>query len=170
MNEEMNQKETGSEAKAAKSEKKKELLRAVKFTLFSMSAGLIQIGSFTLFNEVCHWPYWVSYLIALVLSVVWNFTLNRKFTFKSANNVPLAMLKVFGYYLVFTPLSTLLEKYLTETALWNEYLVTVINMFLNFVTEFLFDRFVVFRDSIDTNAAAKEKAGASAAKEEEKKN
>ena len=80
-----------------------------------------------------------------------NFTFNRKFTFKSAANVPIAMMKVFGYYLVFTPLSTLLEKYLTETCGWNEYLVTVINMVINFVTEFLFDRFVVFRDSIDTN-------------------
>lgn len=131
--------------------KKKELMRTVKFTLFSISAGIIQIGTFTLMNELLHWDYWVSYLISLVLSVVWNFTFNRKFTFKSAANVPIAMMKVFGYYLVFTPLSTLLEKYLTETCGWNEYLVTVINMVINFVTEFLFDRFVVFRDSIDTN-------------------
>lgn len=131
--------------------KKNELMRTVKFTLFSISAGIIQIGTFTLMNELLHWDYWVSYLISLVLSVVWNFTFNRKFTFKSATNVPIAMMKVFGYYLVFTPLSTLLEKYLTETCGWNEYLVTVINMVINFVTEFLFDRFVVFRDSIDTN-------------------
>ena len=131
--------------------KKNELMRTVKFTLFSISAGIIQIGTFTLMNELLHWDYWVSYLISLVLSVVWNFTFNRKFTFKSAANVPIAMMKVFGYYLVFTPLSTLLEKYLTETCGWNEYLVTAINMVINFVTEFLFDRFVVFRDSIDTN-------------------
>lgn len=136
------------------SEKKKEFLRGLKFMLFSMSAGLIQMGSFALMNELLHWPYWVSYLIALVLSVLWNFTLNRKFTFKSANNVPKAMLLVAAYYAVFTPLSTLLEKYLTETCGWNEYLVTFINMFINLVTEFLFDRFVVFRDSIDTNNIA----------------
>ena len=105
-----------------------------------------------------HWPYWVSYLIALVLSVIWNFTLNRKFTFKSANNVPKAMLLVALFYCVFTPLSTLLEKYLTDTCGWNDYLVTGINMVINFVTEFLYDRFVVFRDSIDTNdLAMKEK-------------
>lgn len=141
------------------SEKKKEALRGVKFALFSVSAGIIQIGAFTLLNELLHWPYWVSYLIALVLSVIWNFTLNRKFTFKSANNVPKAMLLVAAYYCVFTPLSVLLEKYLTETCGWNEYLVTAINMVLNFVTEFLYDRFVVFRDSIDTNdIAMKEKA------------
>ena len=96
--------------------------------------------------------------IALVLSVIWNFTLNRRFTFRSANNVPVAMLKVAVYYAVFTPLSTLLEKYLTETVGWNEYLVTLINMVLNFVTEYLFDTFVVFRGAIDTNDLAKKEA------------
>ena len=122
----------------------KELLRAVKFALISASAGIIQIGTFTLLNELLHLPYWVSYLIALVLSVVWNFTLNRKYTFKSAANVPIAMLKVAAYYAVFTPLSTWLEHLLTTGAGWNEYLVTAINMLLNFVTEFLYQRFYVF--------------------------
>ena len=135
---------------------KKELIRSVKFLLFSMSAGAIQLGSFTLMNEVWHFPYWVSYLIALVLSVLWNFTLNRKFTFKSANNVPIAMLKVAGYYAVFTPLSTMLEHYLTMSLGWNEYLVTFINMFINLVTEFLFQRFFVFGKSIDSAVKDKE--------------
>ena len=133
----------------------KEWLRALKFTLFSISAGLIEIGSFTLLNEILHLPYWASYLIALVLSVLWNFTLNRKYTFKSASNVPVAMLKVAAFYLVFTPLSTWLEHVLTANLGWNEYLVTGINMVLNFVTEFLYQRFYVFRDSIDTNELAK---------------
>lgn len=140
------------------SQRKKELMRSLKFLLFSISAGVIQILSFTLLNELLHLPYWVSYLIALVLSVIWNFTLNRRFTFRSANNVPVAMLKVAAYYAVFTPLSTLLEKYLTETVGWNEYLVTLLNMALNFVTEYLFDTFVVFRGSIDTNDLAKKAA------------
>ena len=140
------------------SEKRKELIRSLKFLLFSISAGAIQILSFTLLNELLHLPYWVSYLIALVLSVIWNFTLNRRFTFRSANNVPVAMLKVAAYYAVFTPLSTLLEKYLTDTVGWNEYLVTLLNMVLNFVTEYLFDTFVVFRGSIDTNDLAKKAA------------
>jgi len=140
------------------SQRKKELMRSLKFLLFSISAGVIQILSFTLLNELLHLPYWVSYLIALVLSVIWNFTLNRRFTFRSANNVPMAMLKVAAYYAVFTPLSTLLEKYLTETVGWNEYLVTLINMVLNFVTEYLFDTFVVFRGSIDTNDLAQKAA------------
>ena len=130
--------------------KKKEWIRMVKFTLFSVSAGLIEIVSFALLNELLRLPYWMSYLIALVLSVLWNFTLNRKFTFKSAANVPVAMLKVACYYAVFTPLSTLLEHQLAGNLGWNEYLVTAINMILNFVTEFLFQRFVVYRNSVDT--------------------
>lgn len=138
-----------------KKEKKAELLRSVKFTLFSISAGLIQIGSFTLLNELFHLDYWVSYLAALVLSVLWNFTLNRRYTFHSANNVPVAMLKVALFYAVFTPASTWLEHWLTTGCGWNEYLVTAINMVLNFVLEFLYDRFYVFRGSIDTNELAK---------------
>ncbi|MBP5155744.1 MAG: GtrA family protein [Clostridia bacterium] len=138
-----------------KSNGKKELWRAVKFTLFSVSAGIIQIASFTLLNEILHLPYWVSYGIALVLSVVWNFTFNRKFTFKSAANVPVAMLKVLAYYAVFTPLSLQLEYLLADKHGWNEYLVTAINMLLNFVTEFLYQRYFVFGKSIDTNEKEK---------------
>ncbi len=139
-------------------QRKKELMRSLKFLLFSLSAGAIQLLAFTLLNELAHLPYWASYLAALVLSVIWNFTLNRRFTFRSANNVPVAMLKVAAYYAVFTPLSTLLEKYLTDTVGWNEYLVTFLNMVINFVTEYLFDTFVVFRGAIDTNDLAKKEA------------
>ncbi len=137
-------------------EKKKELLRMVKFTLFSISAGLIELVSFTALNELTHWSYWPCYLIALVLSVLWNFTLNRKFTFQSAGNVPVAMAKVAVFYAVFTPASTLLGNFLAEDLLWNEYLVTVLNMLLNFVLEYLYDRFFVFGASIDTNQKAKQ--------------
>ena len=129
----------------------KEALRFIKFAVFSASAGLIELGSFTLLNEVTTWSYWPCYLIALLLSVVWNFTLNRKFTFHAATNVPVAMLKVLAYYAVFTPLSALFGDYLAETLKWNEYLVTVLNMLLNFVTEFLYQRFFVFGKSIDSD-------------------
>ena len=130
---------------------KKELLRSVKFTLFSISAGLIQIVSFTLLEELLHVTHWLSYLTALVLSVLWNFTLNRKFTFCSAGNVPLAMLQVAGFYAVFTPLSTWWTAVLTGPSVgWNEYLVLIGTMRINFVSEYLFDRLVVFRRSIDT--------------------
>ena len=135
---------------------KKELMRAVKFTLFSISAGIIQLLSFTLMNEVFHWSYWVCYLTALILSVLWNFTLNRRYTFQSAGNVPKAMLLVGLFYCVFTPVSTWVEKTLVGLG-WNEYLVTAINMVCNFVTEFLYDKFVVFRNDTDTNAIAKKK-------------
>jgi len=135
--------------------KKKEFFRVIKFLLFSISAGVIQMGVYALLSTLTPLPDWASYLIALVLSVVWNFTFNRKFTFKSASNVPIAMLLVLAYYAVFTPLSTLLEKHLTEVLLWNGFLVTAINMVINFVTEFLYQRFVVFRKSIDTQPEKK---------------
>ena len=128
----------------------KESWRFVKFVFFSVSAGLIEIGSFALLNELLDWPYWPSYLIALTLSVLWNFTLNRKFTFRSAANVPRAMLLVFAYYCVFTPVTTIGGNYLAEDLGWNEYLVTGINMALNLITEFLFQRFVVYRNQVDT--------------------
>ena len=137
---------------------RKEWIRAAKFTLFSISAGLIEIGSFTLLNELTDWSYWPCYLIALTLSVLWNFTLNRNFTFKSAANVPIAMLKVAAYYAVFTPLSTWLGNWLAEDLGWNEYLVTALNMILNFVTEFLYQRYFVFGKSIDTKPGAKKDA------------
>lgn len=129
---------------------KKEFFRTVKFTLFSISAGIIQAGSFALLDEVFHIRYWVAYLVALILSVLWNFTLNRNITFKAANNIPIAMLKVAGYYLVFTPLSTWWTKYFTENAGVNEYIVLAATMIINFVTEYLFQRFIVFGKSIDT--------------------
>ncbi len=124
-----------------------EFWKVVKFSLFSFSAGLIQMGSFALLHECTNLGYWPSYLFSLLLSVLWNFTLNRKFTFHSAANIPVAMAKVALYYLIFTPLSTLLGNYLNRTLLWNEYLVTILNMALNFVTEFLYQRYYVFRSS-----------------------
>jgi putative flippase GtrA len=134
-------------------EARKELLRSVKFLFFSISAGAIQMGSFALLNELLHLDYWFSYLISLSLSVIWNFTLNRKFTFKSAANVPIAMLKVAAFYAVFTPLSTWWTAALTEPSygmMWNEYLVVVLTMVVNFITEYLYQRFFVFKQSLDT--------------------
>lgn len=133
---------------------RKELIRAVKFTLFSISAGVIEIVSFSLLTELTALPYWPCYLIALVLSVLWNFTFNRRYTFRSAGNVPKAMALVAAYYCVFTPLSTLGGNVLANLG-WNEYLVTGLNMVVNFVTEFLYDKYVVFRGTVDTNNLAK---------------
>lgn len=149
------------------SEKKdnKELIRSIKFFLFSMSAGLIQTLSIILCNEVLHLNNEISYLIGLTLSVIWNFTLNRRYTFQSANNVPVAMLKVAAFYLVFTPLSTWLVKILGGFNWWgviknpavSGYIADGLNMILNLVLEFFYDKYVVFKDSIDTNDIAKKK-------------
>lgn len=131
--------------------KRKEFLRTVKFFLFSISAGVIQVLSFTVFEEALHLTHWISYLISLVLSVVWNFTLNRQYTFNSAGNIPVAMTKVALFYLVFTPLSTWWTAVLTgDGFMWNEYLVLILTMLVNFVSEYLYDRFIVFGKSIDT--------------------
>lgn len=137
-----------------KHKKRQNIFQFIKFTLFSASAGLIQIGSFTLLNEIAKLPYWPAYLIALVFSVVYNFTVNRRFTFKSAANYPLAMMKVFLYYCVFTPVSTWWGAALTAIG-WNEYVVLIGTMVINFVTEFLFTRFFVYRNSINTNDLGK---------------
>ncbi len=142
-------------------QKKKELIRSVKFTLFSISAGVIQIGSFTLMEMFTDLPYWPRYLISLVLSVLYNFTINRKFTFHSAANIPIAMLKVFGYYCVFTPLTTIGGHYLVESLHWNDYLVEILSMILNFVTEFLFTRFLVYGKQVDNSKSYLEKHGES---------
>lgn len=129
--------------------KKKELLRIVKFTLFSISAGIIQIISFALLNEfIFKSGYWIQYLISVVLSVIWNFTLNRNFTFKSASNVPVAMAKALLFYVFFTPLSTLGGAWLEKHV--NEYIVLGLSMILNFVLEYLYQRYYVFKDSIET--------------------
>lgn len=136
---------------------RQDMVQVVKFTLFSASAGIIQALAFTLLSELLRWPYWPCYLIALVLSVLWNFTLNRRFTFKSANNIPLAMMQVLGYYAVFTPLSTWWGNALTDLG-WNRYIVLGGTMATNLITEYLFDRFVVFRDSMNTNDLARREA------------
>lgn len=126
----------------------KNLWQAVKFTLFSISAGAIQIGSFALL-ELFIQTYWIPYLISLVLSILWNFTLNRRYTFQSAANVPVAMAKVFGFYLVFTPLSTYLGD-IAESYGVNDFIILVITMLCNFVLEFLFCKLVVYRGQENT--------------------
>ena len=156
--------------------KKQNALQAIKFALFSASAGIIQVGSFTLLNEVVvpniniqneavmkilSSEYGVCYLIALILSVIWNFTFNRKFTFKSATNIPVAMLKIFGFYCVFTPVSTIVGEMVMRNTTWEfaEYIVLAVTMMTNMITEFLFCRFVVYKDSMNTNDLAKKRKG-----------
>jgi putative flippase GtrA len=134
--------------KFLKKENKKQMLQAIKFTLFSVSAGIIQIVSFAVL-EIFIKDYWVPYLISLVLSIIWNFTLNRRYTFKSAANVPIAMAKVFCFYILFTPLSTYLGN-MAEGYGINDFVILIVTMLANFVSEFLFCKFVVYRGKEDT--------------------
>lgn len=129
--------------------KQDNFIQFFKFTLFSISAGVIQILSFTLIFELFHLPYWPSYLTALTLSVLWNFTFNRRFTFKSANNVPIAMTKIFIFYLIFTPLSTWWGDSFTKMGV-NEYVVLIGTMLINFVTEFLYSRVFIYKNQMNT--------------------
>lgn len=160
---------------SGKISKKDNILQALKFAAFSASAGIIQVVSFTLLNElvpktessnaILQWlfnsEYGASYLVALILSVLWNFTFNRKFTFKSATNIPVAMLKVFGFYCVFTPVSTILGEIVAQKTSWEfaEYVILGVTMITNMVTEFLFCRFFVYKDTMNTavNENKKEK-------------
>jgi len=134
--------------------RKEDLWQIIKFTLFSASAGVIQVASFTVLETVFHLPYWPSYLVALILSVLWNFTFNRRYTFRSDADVPRAMALVALFYLVFTPLSTWGGDALTKAG-WNDFLVLAVTMILNFVLEYLYQRFVVYRGTIDTNDVAR---------------
>ena len=139
-----------------KAEKRAEAWRALKFLLISISAGAIQITSFTLLKEAFGLVYWQSYLISLVLSVLWNFTFNRRYTFRSAANIPRAMALVALFYAVFTPLSTWWGNALDRAGV-NNYLIEGGTMIVNFITEFVYQRFVVFRRSLDTNDLARKK-------------
>ncbi|SEU27541.1 GtrA family protein [Paenibacillus sp. NFR01] len=127
-----------------------ELFRTLKYFTFATSAGIIEMLMFTLLDQFTPWTYWLSYLIALVVSVLWNFTLNREFTFKSNNHIPTAMMKVAAYYAIFTPVTTVLGNHLVENLSWNAYVVTLLNLLLNGVTEYLYQRLYVFGKSIDS--------------------
>ncbi len=149
-----------------KPDRKHEAFQALKFTLFSISAGIVQIVSYTLFYEAFHWAPWLAYLVSLILSVLWNFTFNRKYTFRSDADIRKSMLLVALFYVVFTPLSTWWTAALTgenpftgaqasSEPLVNNYVVQAGTMLINFITEFLYQKFVVYRGSIDTNEQAR---------------
>ena len=145
-NTEIKNQETESVSEKKQCSAKKNFFQVLKFVLFSASAAVIEIASFTLFDEVFHFPYYLAYVLSLLLSIIWNFTFNRKFTFKSATNVPIAMIKVICFYLVFAPISIFGGNALVNAG-WNEYLVKILTMLLNFVTEFLYQKFFVFKDN-----------------------
>ena len=151
-----------------KKEKKdmKEIIRAVKFAIVSMSAGIVELGVFTLMNEFTGLKYWPCYLTALAASVIWCYTVNRRYTFKSGKPIPVVLAYAAAFYAVFTPATTLLGNYLAETLMWNEYIVTIINMTINLVTEYLYDTYVVYRNNMDNNSIAEKEKQKAAEKVE----
>ncbi|MBQ7046845.1 MAG: GtrA family protein [Oscillospiraceae bacterium] len=153
-----------NEKNTQKLTKKQTIIQTIKFALFSGSAGIIQLSTFSILETVVHLDYWPSYLTSLILSILWNFTFNRKFTFKSATNIPIAMLKVAGFYCVFTPVSTWLGDMFVKTYGVNDFIVLAVTMITNLVTEYLFCRFVVYRNSMNTNDLAKKEQEKEAAK------
>ena len=140
-----------------KKEKKntKEVIRALKFALVSASAGIVEAVVFTGMNELGNFPYYVNYLTALIASIIWCYTVNRKYTFKSTKPVKIILLYAAAFYAVFTPATTLLGSWLTGSLGWNEYLATAINMALNLSLEYLYDTFVVYKNEMDNNDVAK---------------
>lgn len=143
------------------SEKKESIIQAIKYTIISSSAGLIQAGSFTLFetilklnlgtitlfNRIFNLDYVFNSAVALILSVLWNFTINRKVTFKSSNNIPIAMLKVALFYVIFLPVTTIAGGILTGTFHWNSFIVEGLTMILNFILEFIYFKYYVFKET-----------------------
>ena len=127
-----------------------QFIEILKFTGFSISAGVIQLVSDGILCDWTGWlPWWPAYLISVVLSVIWNFTFNRKFTFKAANNVPLAMCLVLVYYCAFIPLSVFGGNAIAAQLPENlGLLVTFMMMLINFVTEFVWDKFIVFNQKV----------------------
>lgn len=145
--------------------KSSEGIRVLKYILFAASAGIIQTVVFTLLNEFLNWAYWPCYFIALICSVIWNFTFNRKFTFKAANNIPVAMLKTVLFYAVFTPVTMIAGNYCDKIGI-NHYIILFSTMALNLITEFLYQRFYTFKDGLDTNSNAQKSGQANEAQVE----
>ncbi|MCL2735594.1 MAG: GtrA family protein [Propionibacteriaceae bacterium] len=133
-----------------------EITKFFRFLVFELSAGVVQVLVFTLLSEGFHVGYRFSYLPALIASVLWSFTANRKFTFKSVSNIPVAMMKVALYYVIFTPASTWWGGQLNATS-WGigastqRYIILISTMVVNFVTEFMVYRFWVYRRSINSS-------------------
>ena len=135
-----------------KPSKNQQFIQFIKFTLFSASAGAIQLLSTTILHQWTGWLldyYWLAYIIGLTLSVIWNFTFNRKFTFKAANNIPLAMTLVIIYNCIIVVPLALGGDALVN--LWGEQwgiLVTAISLLINFITEFFWDKYIVFNQKV----------------------
>ena len=154
------------EEKAAKKEKRKTLFQIIKYAICTASAGLIEFITFTILTKTPilssmanekvwfftenNLAWFVATAIALFLSIVWNFTINRKFTFKSAGNVPRAMSLAFLFYVPFFPFKLWFNSYMPEHLGVDSLLIEVITMLINGVLEFCWQKFVIYRKEQDT--------------------
>ncbi|MDO5025763.1 MAG: GtrA family protein [Trueperella sp.] len=138
-------------------------LQAVKFTLLSGTAAVVEAGSYALFLALDLMPVSWAQAISVALSVLWNFTLNRKFTFKSTGNVPFAMLLVSLFYVAYIPISSVLAGLMDDAGM-HPAVIKIIWLLINFVGEFIWWKYVVFGigerwlDSITKRKAAKNEA------------
>lgn len=145
------------------------IIQAIKFTLLSITAAGVEVASFALLEwlrlSTDWYPIWVSQSVSLALSVIYNFTVNRQFTFKSSNNIPIAMLKVALFYAFFIPLSSWAVQVLSDLG-WANWLLKGLSLIVNFIGEFLWWKFFVFRGSENTNNLAKKQAAKTQASSE----
>ena len=155
--------------KNAKKEKRKGVMQFIKYALCAASAGIIQIVLFSILQAVIpsngktiHFIVedmdlvtFIATTVALCASILWNFTFNRKFTFKDAGNVPKAMILAFLFYVPFYPFQTWYVhtiKSLLVEAIGTDGAGIIAEgtvMIINFALEFMWQKFVVFRKPKD---------------------
>lgn len=155
--------------KNAKKEKRKGVMQFIKYALCAASAGIIQIVLFSILQAVIpsngktiHFIVedmdlvtFIATTVALCASILWNFTFNRKFTFKDAGNVPRAMILAFLFYVPFYPFQTWYVhtiKSLLVEAIGTDGAGIIAEgsvMIINFALEFMWQKFVVFRKPKD---------------------
>lgn len=157
----------------AKRAKRKGVVQFIKYALCAASAGIIQIVLFSILQTVLpkdmgniHFIVedmqlgtFIATTVALCASILWNFTFNRKFTFKDAGNVPLAMFLAFLFYVPFYPfqtwyvhtIKTLLSHHINVDGAGIIAEASV--MAINFALEFIWQKFVVFRKPKDKKTA-----------------
>lgn len=169
-----------------KAARKKKAKRFLKYAIIAISGGLIQLTAYIILSdaikldkhvsfdaiyqkqpwltEIFYDPdtgktYGLSYFIAVSLSVIWNFTFNRKYTFKSASNVPKAMLLFVLYYAFSIPFNCWAIVQLNKLVVFplSDKVILICIMLANGLPAFFYQRYVVFGRSLDTKHKKKKR-------------
>lgn len=117
------------------------------FLYFSLGAGVIKLVSFLLLSLIDsgHGAVLVlAEIVSVVLSGLFNFTWNRKFTFRSTNNIVPGMFLYGLYSLIATPAVASFIVDLTRRG-WADWLAKAMKMALHFILDSLYCKFVIFR-------------------------